>query len=228
MEWFFAACSSFYTADTPVFLGLLLAGLLGSISHCSLMCAPIAAAHMLDATAKGRPDWLMLLYHGGRVITYGLLGLLAATASSLIFSDVGAQTMQPLLFVAGAVFLFSALAPRRSHGCNKHSPYMQKLKALLPASPALQFYLRGMLLGLMPCGMVIAALLLAATLPVWQAPLGMMLFGLATVPMLQLTGYGALRLDRRFPRSMRAAGRSVMALCGVVFWVQGLGMLTIL
>lgn len=130
--------------------------------------------------------------------------------------------------MAGVMFVISALRPRQTHACCSHS--LQGLLRWISGlhQPRLIYTLRGMLMGFMPCGLLIAALLLAATLPnALHAALGMALFGLATVPVLQLAGLGALRLSKNYPQATRIAGRSAMTINGLLLCALGMQLVRI-
>lgn len=80
-------------------------------------------------------------------------------------------------------------------------------------------YLRGALMGFMPCGLIYAALMMAATLrhPV-LGMLAMMLFVLGTVPALLLAGSGAALMRRQWQPAIERIGRVAMA-CNGIFLV---------
>ncbi len=193
-----------------------MAGLVGSFSHCSVMCSPMVAAQMLGLHQQHRPVSLIMFYHAGRITTYILLGLLAIAASQSFFQGALEPYTHWLLVLAGMVFLASAILPRKTHSCcaGKLRNLHQQLHRLSFVS--LSQFLKGMLMGLMPCGMVYAMLLMVATLQHWaQAASVMLLFGLATLPVLQVIGYGALRLGARHPQLSSRLSRGVLALNGL-------------
>ena len=227
MEWIAAHCSAWEFAQNGLFVSLLLAGLVGSLTHCSTMCGPMVISQMLNPTyhrSGVSPQMQLLAYHAGRLSTYSAMGLIAGLAGSWLFGNALFSTFTgAALFVAGVVFLHSALWPSlpKSCECNitrRISQIMHSLKA--PAF--LKGYLRGMLLGFMPCGLVMAALLLVTTTgnPLLSAS-GMLVFGLGTAPLLQAIGLGAYRLFSSKNRFHHYFGKSMMTLNGFV--LCGLG-----
>ena len=78
------------------FLTALLAGFFGS-THCLAMCGGIATA--LGSASHGSRGWQPLLYHGGRLLSYGTAGAIAARSVPLPAS--------PLRSRAGARFCAS-------------------------------------------------------------------------------------------------------------------------
>lgn len=225
MEWFLADCAAALKGNMPVFLSLGIAGLLGSLSHCSMMCSPLVAAQMLDIKNRKQSQLLMLFYHLGRLTTYAVLGAVAVLAAGWLFSARNLQLTHGMMLLAGVIFIISAITPRQTHPCSRRM-LNQQLEQV--ASPRAVYFLRGVLMGFMPCGMVVAALMLTTTLtsPL-QAATGMALFGLGTTPILQLTGAGALRLSHYYPHSTQLAGRGAMALNGLFLCAIGMNLVTI-
>lgn len=224
MEWLLNYCNALVAQPNNVALSLLVAGLLGSLAHCSTMCGPMVITQMLDPSSSASPKLRLLGYHTGRISTYAALGAVAGVAGHLLFSDAGLSHMAGIaLFIAGAIFLFSALNPKAAKPCqcDETRNSIKRLHASqLP--PFAKAYLRGVLLGFMPCGLVMAALLVAATMssPFASAG-GMVLFGLGTVPLLQAMGMGAYRLARNKTELTARLGKGAMTLNGLV--LCGLG-----
>jgi sulfite exporter TauE/SafE len=161
------------------------------------------------AAACSRPRAGLPLWHAGRVTTYALLGALGGLAGGLLpgprwvlaavsvvllvwfAASLAELTPQPRFRVPGLVRLGSTLA-RREH-------------------PAAR-YAFGMATGLLPCGMVYAALALslAAASPAGGA-LVMAAFGLGTVPALSLLSVGVRRFAARGAWQRRAVAALVLA-----------------
>jgi len=229
LEAILAACNAWLGAGDYVFASLLMAGLVGSLIHCSVMCSPLVAAQMLELHEKSRPQRLMGAYHLGRISTYAGLGIVSVMLGQWLFGGMINAFAHVMLMLAGCVFIFSALMPRKTHHdcCATKEGRLQRVLAKLN-KPAAIMYARGVAMGFMPCGMVLAALLLTATLPTpWHAAFGMALFGLATSPILHVTGIGALRLNRYFPQATRVAGRGVMAVNGLLLCAISTNLITV-
>jgi len=111
-----------------------------------------------------------------------------------------------MMVMAGGLFLSSALLP------NQH--------ALLGLSPRNGF-LRGVLMSFMPCGLIYAALMMAATLssPI-AGMLAMWLFVLGTIPALLVASGGAMMLALKWQEAMRGIGRFGMAFNGLTLLVM--------
>lgn len=220
-----------------VYASLLVAGLAGSL-HCIGMCGPIlfAFSHAFGEAdrARGRRSSLLhdfAFYHAGRIWTYGFVGLVVGLvgqgmrASALL---AGLQRGSSLAF-AGAIVLsglvIAGIVPapgidRVLGGCGAGKLRGRTWFATLVQTPgAIARLLLGALMGLLPCGLVYAALVLAATLPTpGHAALGMVVFGLGTVPSLS----AVLLVGRTAPAWLRKHGTRVV---GVTLILVGCFML---
>lgn len=228
MDLFFAQCGTLLSQNMPALLSLPVAGMVGSLTHCSAMCGPLVASQMLEIKERRGAQHHVLAYHAGRITTYMLLGMTAVSAGQLLFSSSLSLLAHACMLLAGGLFIFSAVKPRKTHHCCPART--RTLRRIIDAVPSILMsrYLHGLLMGFMPCGMVVAALLLVATVPTAaHAALGMALFGLATTPILQLAGYGALQLQKRYPHTATIAGRSLMAANGMFLCGVGLNFVTI-
>lgn len=196
---------------------LFLAGLAGGFSHCVPMCGPFVLAQ-IDSDSSVRTlsrlkGALLLPYHLGRITTYTAMAAAfsAAFHTTFLFSQTKSIVAALMLLTAAVIFLANAIplvGRVFPYLANIRIPAPQRLIARLsqPVSgkaDPLSRYLLGLLLGFMPCGMVVAALMAATSLetPV-QAATGMALFGLGTIPALFLAASGGQMLATRFPQTL--------------------------
>lgn len=203
------------------------AGLAGS-GHCLGMCGGIVSALALSHRNSGAAGRFMynLLYHAGRIGTYGVLGLAAGLAVRAGMVD----TLRPhvrWLFLAANLFvaaigIFTAVGVRAlgisaldGSGWGFIKGRLARLRAcssVLAAVPA------GLLMGLLPCGLVYGVLIAAATSGSALKGGGMMLaFGCGTLPALLAYGQVASTIS--------ALGRGVFQRCmgGIVALLGLLG-----
>lgn len=160
-----------------------LMGFLGSF-HCVGMCGPIVLALPGHGTAY------KVLYNLGRTITYTLMGVLVGLVGQG-FSMFGWQ--QWLSIGVGSLMLVIILFTRYKHfdlpaNGIMHDLY-QKVKAglgpLLKSKSVFAPLLIGILNGLLPCGLVYAALFAAVSMGgVATSAYYMALFGLGTIPIM--------------------------------------------
>lgn len=200
----------------PLDLGLaFLAGFLGS-AHCVGMCGGFALAL---AHRAGSHVWVgQGAYHGGRVLTYALLGTLAGAFGYALFLARGAQ----LAVSFGLGLVLTALGIALCGGVRRsvldRMPVPKRLQRALAAVVGrpgpLAAGALGMLNGLLPCGLVLALLVQAAAAgsPA-RGALTMAAFGLGTFPALALVvGVGQRWSAARRVRVQRWAGVFVIAL----------------
>ena len=181
------------------------AGLAGSV-HCLGMCGGIVTALAITHrdSAAVRRFLFSLLYHLGRIATYATLGLLVGYAS-----QAGMVTsLKPhlrWLFLAANLFvvaigLFTAFGVR-AFGVNALDGsgigLMQKLLSRVTENSSMSAAIpAGLLMGLIPCGLVYGVLISAATSGSTLKGGGMMLsFGLGTIPVLLAYGQVASALS---------------------------------
>jgi uncharacterized protein len=158
-------------------------GLLGSF-HCVGMCGPIALA------VPGRTFAAKLIYNLGRTITYIIIGGIVGFVGEG-FAFFGWQQM--LSIGAGVAMLAIIIFTKYKHFDLPTSGVFDKLWVFLKQKLAPLFtsksswapFFVGLVNGLLPCGLVYAALFTAISMGgVVESALYMALFGLGTMPLL--------------------------------------------
>ena len=171
-------------------------GLVSSL-HCFGMCSPLQAA-ALGAFHKNVSSGYIALYHSSRILTYGVLGILAG----VIGKGIGLQSWQQETSLLSGLLLLFAFAGFYILRLDKKLlktlyPFISRLRSSLEknrSAKALYFSGSGLINGLLPCGMVYLAIFPAMS----SANLGssffyMILFGAGTLPLLILSNIGALK-----------------------------------
>lgn len=196
--------------------GAVLAGLIGS-PHCVAMCGGFAAT--CARTPAGAAAW-----HLGRLTTYALLGAVAALAGHALPGPPWVSAVVSAVLLTWFAGALAGLLPEPRLVLPGVGDAMNRLMASdAPASR----YLFGMANGLLPCGLVYAALALPVALG--SVPLGalaMVLFGLGTIPALATLAAGLARLLRQglWPRRLLAAGMLIVGLWSIAAregWIGG-------
>ncbi len=204
-------------------------GLLGSF-HCVGMCGPIAVALPLGGSSGWRFYAGRLLYNGGRLVTYTLLGGLAgAFGASLQLAGL----QQAISITSGILILLLLVLPATSKGkaaqvlgTDKLVVWVRrKLGYFFQQKSVGALFMVGLLNGLLPCGFVYIALSGAISAPgISGAMLYMLLFGLGTFPLMFLVSLSgkliSLKLRHTFNKVVPYVG---MALA-VLFIMRGLGL----
>ncbi len=182
-------------------------GLLGSL-HCAAMCGPLMLALPDRAAGPGRFIAGRLIYQLGRVLTYGLLGVMAGLVGKSLFL---AGVQRWLSIALGLAVLVGFLVSKK---VALAAPVV-RLVTLLKTAMSVQLRQRnfsslallGMLNGLLPCGLVYVALAGAAAHgSLGEAIIFMLLFGLGTLPMLLAISFSG----RLFPMSLRLKLRGMI------------------
>lgn len=188
--------------------GALLAGLAGS-PHCVAMCGGLAGA------ASGKPAET-LAYHVGRLSTYAALGALAAAAGDAIPGPRWVPLAIAAIFLAFFALRLAGWSPAWVGRLAGSSHRLVPLASAALRRPGLlgRFGF-GAVNGLLPCGLVYAALALpvASGDPATGA-LSMLVFGLGTVPALATASAALSALARRSLATRRALA-AVVFLAGI-------------
>jgi len=183
-------------------------GLVSSL-HCVGMCAPLQAV-VLQQWLRHGGRWQAVGYHAGRIATYVLMGLSAAFVGQAVGMPAWQNHFTILAGIALLVgyFLFRALRWDQQF-YRLIGPWLMRLQKHLRQRPQSKglVVLSGSINGLLPCGMVYAALLPAMTAPsLMGSGIFMLFFGLATLPAL-LAGQWFLA---RFAGPLRQMGPRLM------------------
>jgi uncharacterized protein len=212
--------------ESGLLLGLFLAGAAGSAMHCVPMCGGFVLGQVADRMAQVPAvrlcEWqrvgqgTLVPYHLGRLTTYAGLGALSGAATGRLpwFISDGLLLLGAALFVAHVARVLPGL-DRAPAG------WTRLIKTL--ASRASGGYGLGVALGFLPCGFLYAALATAAAggNPFLGA-LGMLSFGLGTVPALVAVGIGGQAAGRRWQGAIATAAPVVMLLNAALLMVLAL------
>ena len=186
-------------------IAVMLAGaaLVGSFAHCAPMCGPFVLMQLTGAQVELRRAAAGILpgYHLGRMTTYVSLGLVAGAAGQSIGEWPSLQWVsRVLLGLAAAAFLLQGLKLALPHRVPRLAPQLGRkpgtwlARLAITASSAasgrlLSSYRLGLVLGLLPCGFLYAALLAAAaTGSALGGAAAMIGFAAGTIPALATVG----------------------------------------
>jgi uncharacterized protein len=163
----------------------LLMGLAGSL-HCAGMCSPLAMAITMQKPLLANK----IIYNTGRIITYGILGAIAAALGSSFFIT---PYQSVISFSIGVIFLLTGIGaitgihiPIFTNAINRLTHWLKGLFAFwLQRKNYLSVMIMGMLNGLLPCGLTYLAMTYCFIMPNAQEGFGfMILFGLGTWPVM--------------------------------------------
>ena len=178
---------------------IFVGGLLGS-AHCLGMCGPLAISLSAGAPAGTNQLRRQIVFSLGRVFTYGFCGAVAGLGGAWLSSESRGFVLSQawLAVLAGAVLVLMGLVtagvlPRPAIRFLSGLPCGAAgwLKTFLAAPGWLGALVAGVFTGFIPCGLVYAFLLKAGSSGgIWMGWLTMASFGLGTIPLMVLIGYG--------------------------------------
>ncbi len=197
----------------------LIIGLAGGL-HCVLMCSPVVYALHPSRKPAGQ-----LIYHSGRILVYGLLGLFFGILGSG-FSLFGMQ--QVLSVSMGSLMILMTLLPalrRKFYSFSIHNPFLATFRKWQARSGRARIMLAGMLNGLLPCGLVYVGLAGAMALgDAMEGSVFMLGFGTGTLPWLSGVLISAGFLPGSFRKKAAQAAPVVAIVMGVLFILRGLAL----
>lgn len=210
-----------------IFITAFIFGLISSL-HCIGMCGPIALMLPLSKTNSKLKVIQLLLYNGGRIISYGIIGF--------AFGWIGrglslAGFQQNLSIVMGVLMILWAIIPEKAWMKYTYTGRVVRLLGNIKSSMGNQlkknswdaFFTLGLLNGFLPCGMVYAALFGAIAMGnVQSSVLYMMFYGLGTLPLMSIIAL----LSQWISTSIRTKIQRLIPLfviaLGVIFILRGL------
>jgi sulfite exporter TauE/SafE len=201
-------------------------GLFGSV-HCIGMCGPLAFA-----IPVGENKWLLvvsdkILYNGGRIVTYTILGLLIGVIGKQLWIyglQQGVSLLSGLLIImAGLTRLFKIRFAGNKLIAAVMSPVNKLLRYALQHHSG--HFIIGVINGLLPCGFVYLALAGAINTqtPV-TAAVYMFWFGTGTFPLMLLATVSSGFIGPVVRRRINRAIPYVMVCLGFWFILRGLNL----
>lgn len=210
---------------------LFLIGIITSL-HCVAMCGGINLSQCVNygggessgtGLAKFKPG---ILYNGGRVVSYTLIGGIVGALGSVISLSGSARGL--VAVVAGVFMVIMGLNMLNIFpALKKIVPRMPKVfrrKLAVSGKSRGPFYI-GLLNGLMPCGPLQSMQLYAlGTGSFLGGALSMFLFSLGTVPLM--FGFGAVAgiLNSKYTKKMMKVSAALVMALGVIMLNRGLSL----
>lgn len=213
-----------------VALGIFVASLVGS-PHCAAMCGPFLAFAAAGETSPRSRFAPLLGYHGGRLIAYLILGVIAGALGAGVerlghLAGVGraAAIVSGVLMVAWGLntLLVSRGATNRLHAPLFLQGWLSTVVRRVNRAPGV---LRGGAIGLatalLPCGWLYAFVAAAGgTGTPARAALVMLLFWSGTLPVMATLGIGLQRLAGPARRHLPLVTASLVVAIGL-FTIAG-------
>lgn len=207
----------------------LIFGLVSSL-HCIGMCGPIAMMLPVDRNNPTQKAFQILLYHAGRLTSYATLGLLFGVLGKGLYL---AGMQQRFSIVLGILMILIAIVPEKIFTQYNFSKPIYKLISKVKSSLGSQFkrktadafFTIGIFNGLLPCGLVYAALFGAIAMQ--NVTLGvtyMLLYGLGTIPLMSAVVYISNLLSLPVRSKLQKIVPIITVVIGLLFVLRGMGL----
>ena len=219
-------------AITSSYITAFLLGLFSTV-HCIAMCGSVIGALTLSLPVEVRESQrkmfpYVLNYNLGRLLSYGVAGAIVGLLSSPLAAFDGhliLRILSVIVMIAMGLYL-AGWFPKFAHMERMGAPIWRWLQPIgqkfLPVRTRSHAFFLGTVWGWLPCGLVYAALAVAATAgePV-KASLVMVAFGAGTLPAVMgaglFTGFLASMARAKHLREIAGVSIIVMALA-TAFW----------
>lgn len=208
-------------------LAPLILGFAGSL-HCVGMCGPLVLALPLAAADQWQILRQMLVYHAGRILTYTALGVLFG----LLGKGMAVAGFQKTLSIAAGILMISmAFMTWRFEsiltalpGFGKFTRKVQSsIGGLMRAHPGRATFSMGLLNGLLPCGMVYAALAGAISAAgIAEGAVFMAIFGMGTLPLLLAVSVLGRSFNMAVRKKIKFAQPILLTIAGLLLLQRGL------
>jgi hypothetical protein len=207
---------------------MLTMGLLGGL-HCIGMCGGLVSAMCMSRPTVWWPG--LVIYQFGRVTTYSLFGLVAGLFGGMLGDIGGWPLLKGLAIFAGLLMIIFGL-----NLAGWLPDPLRRLTALVSARIGLAalarnvaqraslsgWYVMGLANGLLPCGLVYAALGLAlASASSAGAGLMMFCFGLGTIPSMLFAPALLRKLTPQLRGWMLRIAGVILVVLGVMTMLRG-------
>lgn len=212
---------------TPFLAGLALG--VASSAHCAAMCGPLVLAASRAVAVRARAGQLgqAALHHAARILVYMVLAIPAGVAGdTLAVRGFG----RAIAIAAGVLLLVAALGAMRLGPFGRMGAALSAAVARTAAPafrwaqrhPALGPLLTGALNGVLPCGLVYAALATAAAAGSIAGSLQLMAgFGIGTGAILITISTGAAVLTPAVRLRLRPLVPAVLAVTAAILIARG-------
>jgi sulfite exporter TauE/SafE len=194
------------------------------------MCGPIAMMLPVDRNNPTQKAFQILLYHAGRLTSYATLGLLFGVLGKGLYL---AGMQQRFSIVLGILMILIAIVPEKIFAQYNFSKPIYKLISKVKSSLGSQFkrkttdafFTIGIFNGLLPCGLVYAALFGAIAMQ--NVTLGvtyMVLYGLGTIPLMSAVVYMSNLLSLPVRSKLQKIVPIITVVIGLLFVLRGMGL----
>lgn len=197
-----------------IIFALFIYGVIGSFTHCIGMCGPIALGQMNIRLMHLKKEQLnnlnklncalSLPYYFGKAITYGILALLTKYLSASFGDNIIFKNIAGIILIISAVICLKISVIKivkiksipSFYTISKYFKFLEScitniIKKLSLNPFGIQGLFMGMILGLIPCGLVLSAIMITTSYSknIFVSFFSMFFFGLGTFPALFIISY---------------------------------------
>jgi sulfite exporter TauE/SafE len=194
------------------------------------MCGPIAMMLPVDHKNPTKKALQILTYHFGRLTAYGFLGLAFGLLGKGLFI---AGFQQNISIAVGVLMIVIAIVPEKVFTRYNFSKPIYKVISSIKSSLGNQFKRKtfdalfsiGFLNGLLPCGLVYAALFGAIAMQ--NEVLGiayMLLYGIGTIPLMSVVVYASGFMSVPLRSKLQRVIPIITIGIGILFILRGLSL----
>lgn len=205
-----------------IYLSSFLLGI-GSSWHCLGMCGPLVMS--VPFPKKNQSFLTKALYFVGKALAYALLGLIIGFFG---MKSLWGSSQRYISIFAGILIVLMVIFPvfiPKTFNYPFKKTFNQIFQKVKTQPKLWHFFGLGFLNGLLPCGMVYMALLIAlASGNVIHAAVSMMLFGLGTIPMLWVVTYVKDRIKNSFQAQFKMITVSLGLIAGTMLILRGMNL----
>jgi len=215
------------TGNLEFYVAALVFGFFTSF-HCIGMCGPIAIALPLKKNSWYSKVISSLLYNFGRTITYGFLGAIFGLLGKG-FKMSGFQSWVSI--IVGILMILSVIFPvlfkQKQYLDRIMYSYVGKMisafRKLFQKSSYWSLFVIGLLNGLLPCGPIYAAIMLAIVGGgILSGSLYMILFGIGTIPIMLSLNLIGHTISIGMRNKIRKIVPVFIVIIGILFILRGL------
>ena len=207
----------------------LVLGFLGSF-HCIGMCGPIAMMLPVDRSNPSKKIMQIMSYHLGRISAYATVGFVFGLLGKGLFI---AGFQQNISIAVGVLMIIIAIVPEKVFAQYNFSKPIYKVISSIKSSLGNQFKRKtfdalfsiGFLNGLLPCGLVYAALFGAIAMQ--NEVLGvayMLLYGIGTIPLMSVVVYASGFMSVPLRSKLQRVIPVITIGIGILFILRGLSL----
>lgn len=207
----------------PEIIGFFIIGLTGGFGHCVLMCHPFVlyiSSKYIGAKKGYGLLYPHLYYNLGRIFTYTFLGAVAGFFGSVVQYAGTFVNFQKAASVIGGTILICYAVFSFFH-IRFSSSFIAKFSNLFGKLSLSNPFFTGILLGFLPCGLSMGAIIGAAsTGNIVGGALSLAAFGLGTsIALLLVAVFGSMAM--KYSSKLKSVGAILLFIMGLYFIYSG-------